>query len=219
MDVSFGRSADKVRYYAKMIARLFRERIASGLPVRWLDVGAGYGEVVEAVTSVFPPSSYVVGIDPMKGKVDVARSLGLAVTDTPFAEVPGSYDVISLINVFSHIPDFKSFLLQISKKLSPEGALLIETGNAGDLAKREDYPDQLYLPDHLVFAGRAQMRSMLEAFGFAVDRIVTTRMDNLAWAVRTTGKSFLAGRPVVSLPYRSPFRSVFYKAQMTAAPS
>ncbi len=40
-------------------------------------------------------------------------------------------DVISLINVFSHIPDFEDFLRQVVEHSSPGGVVFLEIGNGG----------------------------------------------------------------------------------------
>ena len=215
--VTTHRKPKKVGMYSRIVANMFREEIAAGHPMRWLDIGAGYGELVEAVSKVLPPGSHVEGIEPMAAKVAVADSLGLAITDTPLSQVEGRFDVISLINVFSHIPDFKSFLSEILDKLSENGLLLIETGNAADLKSRADYPDLLYLPDHLVFGGVSQIRSMLAASGFTLDKVRAARVDTPYWAAKVTIKSILMRNAVVRLPFTSPFRTVLFKARRNSS--
>ncbi len=197
------------------IRTLFRDEIAVGRPLRWLDVGAGFGETVEAAIAALPPGSEVTGVEPMQPKVAAARALGLPIVDTPLADLPGGYDVVSLINVFSHIPDFKDFGAQITRRLAPGGSVWIETGNAGAI-RRGEYPDRLYLPDHLVFAGPEQMTRILSDLGLTVVRIEEVRVDGPLYTLKSIVKSVLDGRPQLRLPWTSPYRQVHYKATLNA---
>ena len=49
-------------------------------PWRWLDIGAGFGELVEAVMEVSPRGSDIRGIEPCQPKVNKARSKNLPVS-------------------------------------------------------------------------------------------------------------------------------------------
>jgi 2-polyprenyl-3-methyl-5-hydroxy-6-metoxy-1,4-benzoquinol methylase len=206
LDVTFSRSEEKIRHYSNVIRTMFAAEIARGEPIRWLDVGAGYGEFVEAVLLAMPQGSSVCGIEPMKAKVASAKARGLPIVDTPLAQVKGPFDVISLINVFSHIPDFNAFLREVADRCSPQGVLFLETGNGGDI-ERTQYPDDLYLPDHLVFAGRNHIEMFLQKAAFRIVMTDERRIDSSSLAKRVI-KSLLKRRPVFS-----PFRTVFFKAQ------
>src|ERR1700754_3014574 len=76
------RKLSKVLGYRKRLGRLFPDLIASGRPVRWLDVGAGYGELLEAVLDTMPPGSSATGIEPMEVKSSAARAAGFDVQET-----------------------------------------------------------------------------------------------------------------------------------------
>ncbi|HEY2658422.1 MAG TPA: class I SAM-dependent methyltransferase [Caulobacteraceae bacterium] len=211
MNVQTKRSRAKIGHYASVIGRHFRQELKA--PISWLDVGAGYGELVEAVQLVATPWSTVSGVEPMAAKARVAVARGLAVQDGTLADVRDRYDVVSLINVFSHVPDFRAFCDDLRAHLKPGGCLFLETGNGGDLERRSDYPDRLYLPDHLVFIGVEQMRRLLDRAGFdlvAVEEVAPaplSRFKNLA-------KTVVDGRWQLAAALRSPFRSVFFKAKM-----
>lgn len=196
---------------ARQIQTLFPDLVA---PVDWLDIGAGYGEFVEGAIGSLPAGSRVSGIEPMLVKTTAAQARGLNVTDTPLEAVSGSFDVVSLINVFSHIPDFASFGAQIRRLLKPGGYLLLETGNASDLPSRAAYPDILYLPDHLVFAGDSQMRRILGGLGFEVEAKMEQRLDDLTFVLKRAIKGALKGKLWLSLPNQSPFRLVSYRARL-----
>ena len=212
--VTTRRKPGKVRYYTPIIGDFFSADFTA--PIRWLDVGAGYGEVIEAVIAAAPVGSEVLGLEPMAPKVAAARKLGLPVDDRQLDEVGSDFDVISLINVYSHIPDFKQFASTLVEKLKPGGVLFIETGNGGALANRSDYPDQLFLPDHLVFSSVPQMERILSDVGLVLERFEERAIDNLLWSAKVTVRALLKGKIALHIPRTSPFRTVFYKARKQA---
>jgi 2-polyprenyl-3-methyl-5-hydroxy-6-metoxy-1,4-benzoquinol methylase len=212
LTVTFSRSEKKIRHYGKVIKTMFATEIARAEPIRWLDVGAGYGEFVEAVLSAMPPGSDVCGIEPMKPKVDSAKARGLPIVDTPLSQLEGKFDVISLINVFSHIPNFSAFLREVVDHCSPRGILFLETGNGGDV-QRSQYPDDLYLPDHLVFAGTKHIERFLQKAGFRAVMTREQRIDSASSLAKGVVKNVLKGRPDLAIARFSPFRTVFFKAQ------
>jgi len=204
----------KVWKYSRMVKALFSEELSRSASVRWLDVGAGHGEFVLAVQKLLPPGSSVVGIEPMERKVKAAQTRGLNVTNTSLSELKSDFDVISLINVFSHIPDFKGFLKLIRDKMVPGGVILIETGNAADLSDRKEYPGRLDLPDHLVFSGIDQMKCLLNSSGFVLDKHLERKMTGFGWAAKQSIGSILKGHPSLTLPGKYAFRMVFFKARL-----
>src|SRR5688572_7953712 len=193
LTVTFQRSGKKIHRYRKIIREMFAAEIARGTPLTWLDVGAGYGEFVEAVLSEIPAGGRVCGVEPMHAKVQAAQARGLPIVDEALSRIEGTYDVISLINVFSHIPDFYGFLREIAEKCSPDGILLLETGNGGDI-ERSSYPDLLYLPDHLVFAGVKNIDEFLRKAGFAVEMVRERRLDTPASVLKQSVRGLLGGR-------------------------
>ena len=218
LHVVYKRSRRKALRYATTVRAVFPDLVASAKPVRWLDVGAGFGELVEVLLDILPAGSQVMGIEPMAPKVAAAQARGLPVYQADLSQVGARFDVISLINVFSHVPDFHGFLARLRQLLKDDGELFIETGNGGDLPSMRDYPDLLYLPDHLVFAGEAHMRDYLAQSGFTVASTATFRVDTAAQFGKNLVKAALGRRIKLALPYRSPFRRVLIRAR-TAEPA
>lgn len=214
LDVVFRRSLRKLRHYRRVVRRMFAGEIAAGAPLSWLDVGAGFGELVEVLQGVLPAGSRVEGIEPMQAKAAHARERGIPVRAATLPEVDERYDVVSLINVFSHLPDFDAFMEDIRGVLKPGGTLFLETGNGGDLADGAAYPDVLYLPDHLVFAGVGHMHAFLERNGLKVTAVHQQRVDTPAWVARNVVKRLLGRQARIGLPHSSPFRTVFIKARL-----
>lgn len=203
----------KIAAYKRLFRRMFRDRICAREPVVWVDYGAGYGEIIEAVAAVMPKGSRAVGLEPMSHKAETARSLGLEIVEA--YPQPGQFaaDVISMINVFSHVPDFREFLNTALTNLKPSGELFIETGNLADLDHHSQFPGILDLPDHLVFSGESQMSSFLRDAGFEIVSIERHRVDNMVSFAKGLVKKVL-GRPVILRPpYCSPYRQLRIRAR------
>jgi len=160
-------SPRKVRLYANRLRELMPDQAQATGPYSWLDIGAGYGEMLSAAQEILPSGSRIAGIEPCEPKVQKAKALGIAVTATPLSKVEGTHTHLSLINVFSHLPDPVEFLRQLAGLLEVGGTLLVVTGNGGDIA-RDEFPGSLYLPDHLLFAGEANVKTAFERAGFEI---------------------------------------------------
>jgi cyclopropane fatty-acyl-phospholipid synthase-like methyltransferase len=214
LDVRAKRVALKERSNESVIRHLFKEELQQQQPLTWLDVGAGYGEFVGMMQRILPQASVAEGIEPMVHKATVAAGLNIPVRHGYLTEVSEQFDAVSLIDVFSHIPDFGSFLHDIRKVLRPNGSLLLKTGNVAEIGDRRNFPDPLNLPDHLVFGGAAQVTRFLTEAGFEVTAIESQRVDGIWYSVKNFIK-WLIGRPVfLSLPYTSPTRTVWIRARV-----
>ena len=211
------RSRSKIGFYKSILSSMFVDVWGGGSPISWLDVGAGYGEFVESLNLMpFVSGSTIEGVEPMKPKADHARSRGLSIRDGYLREVDGVYDFLSLINVFSHIPDFREFLCDVKRVLKPTGEFFIETGNIGDLQGPWEVPTELDLPDHLVFASEQRILDYLQEADFIIVAIERRRKDGLINLGKNVIKAAL-GRPVTwGMPYTSNYRRIFVRARRRA---
>jgi 2-polyprenyl-3-methyl-5-hydroxy-6-metoxy-1,4-benzoquinol methylase len=206
----------KVCRYKKILSHMFNDVWHNSQEISWLDVGAGYGEVVEAVTALAPSGSKIEGIEPMQAKADRAKKRGLAIHEAYLDDVDEKYDFLSLVNVFSHIPDFRNFLIRdVKRVLKRNGEIFIETGNIGDLVSSKEIPTELDLPDHLVFAGEKHIIGYLTEAGFSVLEIRRIRKDGVLNLAKNVVKRLILRRQVVlALPYTSPYRSLLIRAKL-----
>lgn len=94
------RADSKVSHYKRIFASMFEDVWKRTNALSWLDIGAGYGEVLDAVTALAPPGSKIEGLEPMQPKRAAARSRGLTVRDGYLSSVQERFDFISLVNVF-----------------------------------------------------------------------------------------------------------------------
>ena len=213
LHVVYSRNERKLEHYRKVLSLRFADMLARKEPIRWLDVGAGFGEVVEVLQALLPIGSVIEGIEPMHAKAANARRRGLSITSRLLSEISDRYHVISLINVFSHLAHPRTFLEQVEDRLLPRGDVLIETGNGGDLDDAREFPGPLFLPDHLQFAGESHLERFLKEAGLSVVSKYRQRTDTPRLAIHWAAQR-VRGQPAkLRLPYTSRFRTIFYRAR------
>ena len=100
-------------------------------------------------------------------KQESARKKGLNVSYFDLESHEEKYDFISLLNVYSHLPDPPAFLAVLKRHLNPEGEILIETGDTANFSANDHYRP-FYLPDHISFASEDIVVGMLKRLGFDV---------------------------------------------------
>jgi SAM-dependent methyltransferase len=156
----------KVSSYTKTLKEIFGDgSVLKGK--RWLDIGCGYGEFLEALNKFSSNGVIAKGVEPNLKKSAAARKKGLDVSYFDLAEHEGKYDYISILNVYSHLPDPPKIIGEWRSLLLPEGQLILETGDTADLSRNE-HPQPFYLPDHLSFASERIVTNILEKSGFEV---------------------------------------------------
>ena len=204
----------KVRQYRSLFKITFSDVWDKKIPISWLDVGCGYGEILEAVQSLAAANSIVEGLEPMVPKAIFAKKSGLIVNNCFLDQLEKRYQFVSCIHVFSHIPDFRSFLEQLKAVLEPHGELFLETGNAADLASRNEVPSELDLPDHLTFAGLRHLIGFLTDANFEILSVSFLRRDGFRNFLKNIVKRLL-GRPVaLRIPYTSQHRAIRIRAKL-----
>ncbi len=213
LDVKSRRAPKKIQRYRRVLGAMFADLWRPGVPISWVDVGCGYGEILEAVQLLAPTGSQISGFEPMHVKAEQARALGLKVTEDYLRLGATKADVISAVDIFSHIPDFHSFLSLVADNLAEGGLLFLETGNLADLRNRADVPGELGVPDHLVFAGELHIRGYLDHAGFDIEKIQYVRIDGILDFIKNCMKRAL-GRPfLISIPYTSKYRQLQIRAR------
>jgi SAM-dependent methyltransferase len=133
----------------------------------WLDIGCGYGEFMHTLRAYSGGRLRCVGVEPNARKRLIASRAGLDVRDIDALDAIPPVDAVSLLNVFSHLPNPSAEFDAIWRALRPGGEFLIETGDTAGLPE-DQHPRPLDLPDHLSFASEAALRIMLAGCGFEV---------------------------------------------------
>jgi 2-polyprenyl-3-methyl-5-hydroxy-6-metoxy-1,4-benzoquinol methylase len=130
-------------------------------------------------------------------------------------DVAELYNYVSLMNVYSHLPDPVAFLTQLRALLRAGGELVLLTGNGGDL-ERVEYPGPLSLPDHLSFVGHAHLRRVLARAGYDIAQEITIPPDVRWLRTKNTVKRLLGRTPrIVRSDGR--FHYIFVRARVKGA--
>jgi 2-polyprenyl-3-methyl-5-hydroxy-6-metoxy-1,4-benzoquinol methylase len=160
----------RVRRYKDILRDLYGDGYFYKSGESWLDYGCGYGEFLEALRQESGGALKLTGLEPNEVKAASARQRGLDVSFDS-SMLKRRFHYISLLNVYSHLPNPPETLAELAEGLEPGGEVLIETGNFAEL-EREQIPTSLDLPDHLSFAGERLLRRVLEKTGFRVQKVV-----------------------------------------------
>jgi len=135
---------------------------------KWLDIGCGYGEFIMTLQNFVKVPGHYKGIEPNSAKMSAAKKFGLDVDFIDTAVLPSEeFNYVSLLNVYSHLPDPPEALLEFNRLLKKGGEILIQTGDAEKI-NRQDFQNTLYLPDHLSFATEKIVRKLLINAGFKI---------------------------------------------------
>jgi len=137
-----------------------------------LDVGCGTGHLLERLSS--RGDLRLCGIELNREAAQFARYVaGCEITETPFEEYQGNerFDVITLINVFSHITSFDALFEGFKRALNPGGKVVLRTS---EMRRNVSRWNQLHwgIPDDLHFMGLGTLEYLCRRYNFEVRRHV-----------------------------------------------
>lgn len=182
----------KIPFYLNAIEELFGGELSA--IKTWLDVGCGHGEFMAAVKEYSNRMISVKGTELNARKRESARTRGLDVDYFDIEVHKNTYDAVSLLNVFSHLPDPPSFLSDLKRLLNPQGELILQTGDTANLSPKDHYRP-FGLPGHLCFASEKIIVYLLERLDFEIISIKKYPF------IRPDLKSFLKEFVKVFLPH------------------
>jgi SAM-dependent methyltransferase len=163
-------SATRSRAYNKILQDLYNQDLTQKQST-WLDIGCGQGEFMMALKRCSDGKVNPKGLEPNQYKRESARNLGLDIEFFDIGDCTEKFDKVSLLNVYSHLPDPVGFIVSIGKLLNQGGELLIQTGDVAHFSAREMYRPML-LPDHLSFTSEEILTHMLDHCGFRTIKVV-----------------------------------------------
>jgi len=126
-----------------------------------LDVGCGTGNLLERLAS--RPQLHRVGIELNAQVAEFARRVsGCEIVEAPFERFRSSrkFDVVTLVNVFSHIPSFDALFRSARAALRPQGKLILRTSEMSGKVSRLE-PGALGRSGRSAFPGPAHARFSL----------------------------------------------------------
>ncbi len=162
---------------------------------RWLDLGCGHGEFLMALGRYGRGKVSARGYEPNAQKMRGAYSRGLSVSDVYPKDGEASLDVVSALNVYSHLDDPSKEIARWARLLAPGGELVLRTGDTAHMPA-SSHPRPFHLPDHLSFASERIVTGILHGSGFEVVAVrkyplLPLSADLLALE---TAKAFMPGR-------------------------
>lgn len=193
-----------------------REHVTTG---RWLDIGCGGGHLLTVAEHA---GFEVEGVELTTERRLAAERAGLTVHDRPVEDLhlgSGSFDVISLIDVFSHLTSPTRTFCEIRRILADGGVLIVATGESQAAPRRKDV-FSWNLGDHLFFLGARTIQEYAARTGFSVIHYETTWLprevysrDRLSIRGRFRARNLIKGF-IVDVPGLLPlFRSVMLARQ------
>lgn len=164
---------EKEIYYDRFRADL-REIRSLMAPGRILDIGCGPGYFLNLAKSQgWEP----FGVDIDNGMVEFCRrSLSLNVTQGVLKSdsYPDNYfDAVTLFHVLEHLPGFDQTISDVANMIKPDGLLVIDVPNAGDIRRllfKENWMQ--YREHHLWYFSRTTLGIILRKYGFEIIKCV-----------------------------------------------
>jgi hypothetical protein len=132
-----------------------------------LDVGCGTGGTLKAFASRGNWTLFALDLDDRNLESLRAVSGFRTLYNCTPAEVPGQFDIITLIHSLEHFPSPYSTLIDLRSRLHPEGHLFIEVPDAA--VNPFDYT----VADHRVHFTTETLISLVRRSGFSVEFIAT----------------------------------------------
>jgi SAM-dependent methyltransferase len=143
-----------------------------------LDVGCGTGHLLEKFGA--SPNLYRAGIELNPQTAQFARHVsGCQIFETPLEgfRAERAFDVLTMVNVFSHIPSFDAMFSSVRAALRPGGKLILRTSEMSPSISRWN---QLHwgIPDDLHFLGLRTLDFLCAKYGFMAVRHVRTPFED-----------------------------------------
>jgi SAM-dependent methyltransferase len=159
--------------------------LARGTDLRVLDVGCGNGDFLASL----PASLARFGIEPSTGAAAAAQSRGIAIAAPTLEALPADarFDVITVIDVIEHLVAPRALLERALTHLSPDGLLIVSTGDPATPAWRRVFRARFWyssFPEHISFPSRTWFASWAHGHGAEIAAERATRYRRLSPGLR-----------------------------------
>jgi SAM-dependent methyltransferase len=182
-----------------------------------LDVGCGCGHLLERLA--VRPDLYRAGVELNRQRAAHARRVAhCEVFDMPIEDLPATrrFDVITLINVFSHIPGIDRLFTKLRALLNDNGKIILRTGEMKKDVRKSAIFDW-EIPDHLQFLGLNTLEFLAQKHGFEIQLRRRTALSKELFAPgtwRMKGRSVVRNRIkslVAGISFALPLMEHFYE--------
>jgi len=187
----------KADYLSKLNDFSYAIMFSEDKKISWLDIGCGHGEFVETLAAFGGKNLELIGLEPNVRKLVGARERGMDIQFFDLTTHQDKYDVISALNVYSHLPNPPEDIARWCEMLNEGGELLLQTGDSADLSAK-DHHKPYSLPDHLSFTSKQLLVELLESLGMKVLQVEMYRYGQYpVWSplelLKEIGRFFLPG--------------------------
>jgi 2-polyprenyl-3-methyl-5-hydroxy-6-metoxy-1,4-benzoquinol methylase len=154
---------------------------------RLLDVGCDTGVFLRTAREEF--GIVPVGIDVAERSVQVASGDGLEAYQTTIEDAPpavSGFSLITAIDLIEHVPNPGRFLVEVRKRLAPNGVLYLETPNIHSMVYRtgqllsgltggrpRKLLERLFPPQHVQYFTPNSLRRLAQSAGFEIIHLST----------------------------------------------
>jgi SAM-dependent methyltransferase len=192
-----------IKKYLQILSDFFPEEKSELSHKKWLDIGCGFGEFLLALNLYSKDEIIAKGSEPNEAKIRFAHTKNL---DVSFIDIDNhfeKYDFISLLNVYSHLPDPVEYISNLKKNLNSNGEIFLQTGHSCHLpVKLHSRPYSL--PDHLSFANQEIIENIFKKLGFEIVNIIIYSKRKSRYSFDVIG--FIKGVVKIMLRKRKSFR-------------
>jgi 2-polyprenyl-3-methyl-5-hydroxy-6-metoxy-1,4-benzoquinol methylase len=183
-----------------------------------LDVGCGCGHLLERLAEY--TQLMRAGIELNRERARFARNKARCeVFEVPIEEFDGTrrFDVVTLINVFSHVPNIGKLFEKLRCLMSERGKVILKTGEVRSDVKRSAIFDWEF-PDHLQFLGWRTLEYISGKYEFRIEKhlrvpLSLERFARSTWSMKgTSGVRNVIKRGVARLPFALTLMAGWYDA-------
>lgn len=136
----------------------------------FLDVGCGTGHLLERLSSKSDLRRMGIELNAQAAQF-ARRTAGCEIVQIAFEEFQalGPFDIVTLINVFSHIPSLDGLFKSLRGAIAPGGKAILRTS---EMSRDVSRWNQLHwgIPDDLHFLGLGTLDFVCRKYGFKVER-------------------------------------------------
>ncbi|MGH9757711.1 MAG: class I SAM-dependent methyltransferase, partial [Candidatus Acidiferrales bacterium] len=162
-------------YYDRHFA-LIEEECAGARSL--LDVGCGTGHLLERFAAKPDLSRMGIELNPQAAAF-ARRVSGCEILEIPIEQYRGArpFDVITLINVLSHIPSFDGLFRSLRAAVAPGGKVILRSS---EMSRRVSRWNQVHwgIPDDLHFLGLRTLDTLCEKYGFTIRRHIRVAYED-----------------------------------------
>ena len=136
-----------------------------------LDVGCGTGALLELLNNINPDMRRI-GIELNAERAKFAKRVAKCeIYQVPIEKFSyeSKFDVITIINVLSHIPSFDDLFTSIHKLIAKNGKIILKVGEMAIDVKKDAVFDW-GIPDHLHFLGTNTLQFICNKYDFKIIR-------------------------------------------------